>query len=69
MSASTSTAAQPALHADNITAHPGSTLAGIGVIAATVGSMLATTPLPTTTAGWVMFAAGILGGLGGMFGK
>jgi hypothetical protein len=63
------TAQQPALHVDNITAHPGSTFAGAGLIVATVGQAMLSQPMPTTTAGWITWALPIvLGGLG-MFGK
>jgi hypothetical protein len=63
------TSAQPALHVDNITAHPGSTFAGAGLIVATVGQAMLSQPMPTTITGWAAWALPIvLGGLG-MFGK
>ena len=63
------TAQQPALAASNIAAHPGSTWAGIGALAAGAGQMIAANGLPTNTASWVVFGLSILGGLGGLFGK
>jgi hypothetical protein len=57
------TSAQPALHVDNITAHPGSTFAGIGLFSAALAQ-----PMPTTWLGWVwvvmQVAGGVLAGLG-----
>lgn len=54
------TADQPALHPSNITAHPGSTWAGAGVLAAAVATQIAAGSMPTTSAGWITFIVQIL---------
>lgn len=60
----------PALAASNITDHPGSTYAGIGAILAVVSSsIMSTGGMPTTTAGWLVFASTVLAGIGGILGR
>lgn len=56
MSASTTpqTADQPALHVSNITAHPGSSWAGAGILMALAG-FATQNPMPTTKAGWISY--------------
>lgn len=54
------TADQPALHPSNITAHPGSTWAGAGVLMAAVATQISSGSMPTTTAGWITFVLQIL---------
>lgn len=56
MSGSTQTADQPAMHPNNILAHPGSSWAGAGIVAVAVGQQLAAGQMPNTTTGWAMFA-------------
>jgi hypothetical protein len=56
---STSTADQPSHSLSNITAHPGSTWAGVGVVAVTVGQIVSAGSMPTTPMGWVSFIAGL----------
>jgi hypothetical protein len=68
MSTTLQTSQQPALHTDNITAHPGSTFAGLGVLAVGIGQTMSA-GTPTTTAGWITFGAQIALGVLGMFGK
>lgn len=69
MSTTLATSQQPAIHVDNVTAHPGSTLAGIGVIAMAVGQMVATMPQPTSAIGWTALGLQLLAGFGAMLGK
>jgi hypothetical protein len=61
------TADQPPIHVDNITAHPGSTFAGAGLIAMTIGQAMSS-GMPTGAGGWAAMAAqvafGVLGALG-----
>jgi hypothetical protein len=62
--ASLPTSAQPALHVDNITAHPGSTWAGAGVAVYALGNAMVQQGMPTTTGGWVSLLLPVLmGGL------
>jgi hypothetical protein len=63
------TAQQPALHVANILAHPGSTWAGVGVIAMTVGQAMVQQGMPTTAGGWLAFLLPVAMGVGGMLGK
>lgn len=69
MSVTTATAQQPALHLDNVFGHPGSTMAGVGIVGMTVSQALMTVPQPTSNFGWVLFGLQMLGGLGAMLGK
>ena len=57
------------LHPSNVTGSPGSTFAGIGVILASLGQVLAAGALPTTPAGWIAIALQVLVGAGAAFGK
>jgi hypothetical protein len=63
------TAQQPALHVDNILAHPGSSWAGVGLIAMTVGQAMMQQGMPTTAGGWIAFLLPVAMGVGGMLGK
>lgn len=57
------------MNASNITGSPGTTWAGLGALALTASQAIQTNGLPTSTAGWVSFGLGILGGLGAIFGR
>jgi hypothetical protein len=59
MSDTVPTAVQPALHPANVTAHPGSTWAGVGVGLVTLGQTFQAGGLPTTSVGWVQLLAGL----------
>jgi hypothetical protein len=63
------TAQQPAMHVSNISAHPGSTWAGIGVIAMTVGQAMVAQGMPHSAGGWAAFLLPVAMGVGGMLGK
>lgn len=63
------TAEQPAIHTDNITAHPGSTFAGIGLWASGLFQMIGSTGMPVGTAGWALFGLQAMGGLFAILGK
>jgi hypothetical protein len=69
MSAAQTTAQQPALHLDNVFGHPGSTLAGVGVIGMTLSQAMMTVPQPTSSFGWALFGLQMLGGIGALLGK
>lgn len=69
MSETIQTADQPALHPSNITAHPGSSWAGAGVLAVAVGQQIASGQMPSSTAGWSMFAIQIAMAVAAAFGK
>lgn len=72
MSASTTpqTADQPALHVSNITAHPGSSWAGIGVaVVGTTASFIVSNGVPTTKGGLVMLLGSLVTGLLAALGK
>lgn len=62
MSTTTSpfTSEQPSHAISNVTDHPGSTWAGIGVAAVTVGQAISTGSMPTTTSGWISFVGGLV---------
>lgn len=62
----TQTADQPAHSVSNITAHPGSSWAGVGL--ALLGTIQAG-GVPTTSLGWVSLIAGGLSGLLAALGK
>jgi hypothetical protein len=68
MSGALTTAEQPPFHTDNIAGHPGSTAAGIGVIAVTVQQALAN-GVPTSGWGWAVFALQIAGSAAAVLGK
>lgn len=59
MSSTIATADQPSHSLDNITAHPGSTWAGVSVALVTVGNGLAN-GLPTNSAGWTTMAIALM---------
>ena len=53
------TSMQPSHAISNVTAHPGSTWAGVGVAAVTIGQTISAGTMPTTASGWVSFVAGL----------
>lgn len=55
-STATMTADQPFFHVNNIVAHNGSSWAGAGIAAMAIGQQLAAGDMPTTKAGWGIFA-------------
>ena len=59
----------PALAASNITGSLGSTIAGIGLLANTLGTAITTTGLPTTSTGWFSFALQALMGAAALFSR
>ena len=59
MSQSLPTSAQPSHAVSNIIAHPGSTWAGVGIAAVTIGQTISAGTMPTTASGWVSFVAGL----------
>jgi len=64
----TMTANQPSFHTTNALAHPGSTAAGVGVIAVTVQQALQG-GVPTTGWGWAFFALQLAGSAAAVLGK
>ena len=69
MSGTRLTAEQPALHTDNITAHPGSTWAGVGVVLTGVAQAVASGGVPSSVAGWLVLGLQVGAGVLGMLGK
>lgn len=63
------TATQPDFHVNNILDHPGSTWAGVGVAALTVGNAVQAGSMPTTTSGWISFLAGLAFSVAAALGK
>ena len=59
----------PAIATSNIAASPGSTFAGVGVLATGLAQTIATGGLPTSTAGWIVFGLQMFGGLFGILGR
>jgi hypothetical protein len=57
----------PVFHVENLAAAPGSTAAGIGVLAAVL-AQAASAP-PSTPFGWVLLVLQACGGIAAMFGK
>jgi hypothetical protein len=51
------TSQQPSHALSNIIDHPGSTYAGVGVIALAIGQIVQANGMPTTAAGWVTLGA------------
>jgi hypothetical protein len=65
----TSTADQPSHSLGNVLSHPGSSWAGAGIVATTIGTMISAGSMPTTTSGWVTFAVSILLAVAAALGK
>ena len=64
-----STTTEPSLALKNIVAHPGSTYAGVGVVALAIGQVVNAGAMPTSFTGWLLVGGQLLLALGAAFGK
>ncbi len=62
-------ALQPSHSLANVVDHPGSTWAGLGVAAVTIGNAVQSGAMPTTPAGWIAFIAGLAAAVAAALGK
>ena len=60
---------QPALGTSNVTGSPGSTWAGAAAVLGTLASTMGAAGMPTSTPGWIGFAAAMLAGAGAIFSR
>jgi len=70
MSGTSQQTSQQSLFAvSNILAHPGSTAAGIAIGLTTIGNVIGSQGIPTTSGGWIQFATTVLFSLLSILGK